>query len=290
MAETDHGVRVRAARFDAAAAHYDEAAVLHREVGARLVERFELIRMGPATVLDVGAGTGAVTRELMTHYRKARFTALDPAPAMLRLARGRAPRWRRLRGVAGRAESLPIADDTFDVVFSNLALQWVTDLPAAFAEVQRVLRPGGVFMFSCFGPDTLAELRAAWAGADAHARVNTLVDMHDIGDAMARARLAEPVMDMEYFTLTYPEPRALLRELRALGSHAIDPGRPRGLTGPGRLRAMIAAYEAGRDDEGRIPATYEVIYGHAWGTGNIFRAGERAAAQPAAGTPGSSAT
>lgn len=290
MADTDHGVRVRAARFDAAAACYDEAAVLHREVGARLVERFELIRMAPATVLDIGAGTGAVTRELMGHYRKARFTALDPAPAMLRVARRRAPRWRRLRCAAGRAESLPIADDTFDVVFSNLALQWVADLPAAFAEIQRVLRPGGVFMFSCFGPDTLTELRHAWAGVDTHARVNTLVDMHDIGDAMARARLAEPVMDMEYFTLTYPGARALLWELRALGSHAIEPGRPRGLTGPRRLQAMVAAYEAGRDGDGRIPATYEVIYGHAWGTGNIFRVGERAAARAVSGAPDASAT
>lgn len=277
MADTDHGMRVRTARFDAAAAHYDEAAVLQREVGARLVERFELIRMAPAAVLDIGAGTGAVTRELMAHYRKARFTALDPSPAMLRLARERAPRWRRLRCVAGRAEALPLADDSFDVVFSNLALQWVADLPVAFAEIQRVLRPGGVFMFSCFGPDTLVELRDAWAGVDAHARVNTLVDMHDIGDAMARARLAEPVMDMEHFTLTYPEPRTVLQELRALGSHAIDPGRPRGLTGPRRFRAMIDAYEAMRDRDGRIPATYEVIYGHAWGTGNVFRVGERVA-------------
>ncbi|WP_440996407.1 malonyl-ACP O-methyltransferase BioC [Arhodomonas sp. SL1] len=275
-------VRVRPAAFERAAATYDEAAALQQEVGRRLVERFELLRVEPTAVLDIGAGTGTTTRLLMERYRRARFTALDPALAMLRSARRRAPRWRRLRTVAGRAEALPLATESFDIVFSNLALHWVTDLAAAFADIRRVLRPGGVLMFTAFGPDTLAELRDAWAAVDGSTRVNTFVDMHDIGDAMARARLAEPVMDMERLTLTYAGPEALLHELRDTGSHAIASARPRGLTTPRRLQAMYAAYPRGAaDGSDRIAATYEIIYGHAWGTGEIFRPGERAQAATA---------
>ncbi len=281
MSEADSLPDSAAARraFQRAAATYDDVAVLQREVGERLIERFELIRLQPEAILDIGAGTGHTTRRLMDRYRRARFCALDPAPAMLATARRRAPKFRRLRCVSGVAETLPFADDSFDAVFSNLAYQWVNDLPSAFAEVQRVLRPGGVFMFTSLGPDTLTELRDAWARADDRTHVNRFVDMHDVGDALARARLAEPVMDMEYFTLTYPDVRALMRDLKALGAHNVTRGRARALTPPARLRAMADAYERHRDADGRLPATWEVVYGHAWGTGNVFRPGERATPQ-----------
>lgn len=257
--------------FDAAAESYDEAAVLQHEVGRRLIERFELIRLVPERVLDVGAGTGATTLALMKRYRKAVFTALDVSPRMLRRARRRPPPWRRLRCVVGDAQDLPLADNSFDLVFSNMTLQWCADLDAAFGEMQRVLRPGGLLMFTTLGPDTLRELREAWSEADGYTHVNAFTDMHDIGDALTRKGFADPVMDTEHFTLTYARVRELMADLKAIGAHNVTGGRARGLTGRHRLRAMERAYERRRDAEGRLPATYEVVYGHAWGTGLLPR-------------------
>ncbi|MGD8710515.1 MAG: malonyl-ACP O-methyltransferase BioC, partial [Ectothiorhodospiraceae bacterium] len=186
--------------FDRAADTYDAAAVLQREVGRRLVERLEIVKLQPDNVLDIGAGTGATTRELMQHYPRARFTGVDVAPRMLAKARGRAPWLRKLRCLCADAESLPLRSNSYDLIFSNLAMQWVGDLDRAFREIQRVLRPGGVLMFSSFGPDTLRELREAWSAVDGYNHVNRFIDLHDVGDAMTRARLADPVMDMEYFS------------------------------------------------------------------------------------------
>lgn len=251
------------ASFDRAAAHYDEAAVLQREVGRRLVERLDLVKLVPDTVLDVGCGTGAITAELLRRYRRARVYGLDLAPAMLALARRRAPWLRTLRCICADAEALPVADASIDLVFSNLTLQWCEDLDRVFREFRRVLRPGGLLMFTTLGPDTLMELRRSWSEADGYTHVNAFMDMHDVGDALLRARLAEPVMDVERLTLTYATMAELMRDLKTLGAHNLTAGRPRGLTGKGRLRAAAAAYERFRRD-GRLPASYEVVYGHAW--------------------------
>jgi len=148
-------------------------------------------------------------------------------------------------------------------VFSNLMLQWCQDPDAVFGECRRVLKPGGLLTFTTFGPDTLVELRRAWAAADSRTHVNRFIDMHDLGDALVRSGLAEPVMDVERFTLTYAEVRDLMRDLKDIGAHNANAGRPRGLTGKGTLARMTAAYEAFRKD-GRLPATYEVVYGQAW--------------------------
>lgn len=253
--------------FNAAADSYDASAVLQQEVGQRLIERLDLIRLNPRWILDIGAGTGSTTRRLMRRYPRARFVALDLAPDMLRRARRRAPLLQRLRCVCADAESLPFREARFDLVFSNLALQWINDLDRVFREVQRVLRPGGVLLFTSFGPDTLKELRQSWAQVDDHVHVHRFIDMHDVGDALVRARLAGPVMEMECFTLTYRRARDLTRELKTLGAHNVAAGRNAGLTGRRRWLAMEAAYERLRIAAGRLPATYEVIYGHAWGTG-----------------------
>jgi len=159
---------------------------------------------------------------------------------------------------------LPLADASVDVVFSSLMLQWCDPLDSAFAEVRRVLKPEGFFTFSTFGPDTLRELRSAWAEADGYNHVNHFADMHDVGDALVRAGLMEPVLDVDRVQLTYPDVLALMRDLKAIGAHNVTAGRPRALTGRGRLQRMREAYEAFRHD-GRLPATYEVIYGAAWG-------------------------
>lgn len=254
--------RVREA-FERAVCTYDDAAVLQREVGQRLLERLDYIRIEPGVVVDLGAGTGLATSVLAKRYRKARMLAMDISVGMLRQARKRGSWLRRIHAVAADAEQLPLADASCDLLFSNLTLKWCNDLEATFREFRRVLRPGGLLMFTTFGPDTLHELRACWSSVDGYSHVNQFVDMHDVGDALVRAQLAEPVMDMEHFTLTYSDVQRLMRDLKAIGAHNATTGRARGLTGKGRLRAMARAYERYRR-EGVLPATYEVVYGHAW--------------------------
>ncbi len=258
--------RVRAA-FDRAAADYDSAAVLQREIADRLLERLDYIRLSPNTIVDLGAGTGYCTSALAQRYKSSRVVALDLAPNMLRAARrnaGLLARWRGRHGyVCGDAECLPLADHSVDLIFSNLTLQWVNDLDRAYNEFRRVLRPGGLLLFSTFGPDTLKELRACWAEADGATHVSAFIDMHDIGDALLRARFADPVMDCERLTLTYRDVRTLMHDLKIIGAHNATAGRSRGLTGKTRLQRMLQAYERYRSD-GVLPATYEVAYGHAW--------------------------
>jgi malonyl-CoA O-methyltransferase len=250
--------------FGRAAAAYDRSAVLQREVGDRLLGRLDLVRLEPRRVLDLGAGTGAATEQLLKRYPKAEVYALDLAPAMLQHARRRGSWRRRPRCLAADAEALPFREGSFDLIFSNLALQWCVDLPRLFQGLLRVLRPEGLLMFSSFGPDTLKELRDSWAAVDGHSHVNRFVDMHDLGDALVHARFADPVMDMEQITVTYPRVEGLMRDLKNIGAHNVTAGRPRGLTGKGRFKVMAEAYERYRDGEGRLPATYEVVYGHAW--------------------------
>lgn len=254
--------------FERAAATYDAAAVLQQEVGERMLSRLDLVRRKPSTLLDAGSGTGGALPALAARYPQARLVAFDLALGMLHRARGRAPWWRNMvgrgpRAVCGDLERLPFAAGSFDLVWSNLALQWVNDLPRAFAEMYRVLAPGGLVMFTTFGPDTLKELRSAYAAADRHTHVNGFVDLHDIGDMLVSQRYADPVMDMEHITLTYADVRGLMHDLKAIGAHNATRGRPTGLGARSRLERVVEAYEVFRRD-GRLPATFEVIYGHAW--------------------------
>jgi malonyl-CoA O-methyltransferase len=256
--------------FDAAADGYDTVAVLQREISNRMLERLGYIRLAPRRVLDLGCGTGLALDGLAKRYRRAEIVALDFAHNMLGHARRRGHWLHRPRVICADAEQLPLADDSLDLVFSNATLQWVNDLDATFGELLRVLRPGGLLLFSTFGPDTLKELRAAWAAVDQGEHVSPFLDMHDIGDALVRARFADPVMDVERMTLTYDDVRGLMRDLKQLGAHNALAGRSRGLTGRRRLAALAAAYERERRD-GRLPATYEVVHGHAWVTAKAQR-------------------
>jgi malonyl-CoA O-methyltransferase len=259
------GVR---ASFDRASVGYEAAAVLQARVADELLGRLEPFKFAPGVVLDLGAGTGRMTRELKRRYRRALVVALDLAPGMLREARRHQQLFRRFERVCGDAVRLPIADATVDVVVSSLMLQWCDPPDQAFAEIRRVLKPDGFFAFSTFGPDTLRELRSAWAEADGtshmYNHVNRFTDMHDVGDALVRAGLSEPVLDVDRMRLTYADALALMRDLKAIGAHNVTAGRPRGLVGRARLKRMQEAYEAFRRD-GRLPATYEVVYGVAWG-------------------------
>jgi malonyl-CoA O-methyltransferase len=255
---------VRAA-FDRASSTYDAAAVLQSRVRTELLSRLELIRIAPAVVVDLGCGTGLGTRKLKDRYRAATVIGLDAAPGMLREARRRSGWLHPLQRVCADVCQLPFRDGAVHLMFSNLMLQWCDDLDGALREIRRVLAPGGFFAFTTFGPDTLRELRSAWAAADGGTHVSGFRDMHDIGDAVTRAGLAEPVMDVERLTMVYPDVAAITRALKVIGARNATAARSRGLTGKGRWRAMTEAYETQRQ-AGLLPATFEVVYGAAWGT------------------------
>jgi malonyl-CoA O-methyltransferase len=256
--------------FEQAAEKYDAAAILQHEVCRRMLERLDYIKVSPAAILDAGSGTGNALPGLMARHPGTPLIALDLALAMLERGRRRLTWWQQvpglrppLHGLCADLERLPLRNEAVGLVWSNLALQWVNDLPHTFGEMHRVLQPGGLLMFSTFGPDTLKELKRAYEGTDGRTHVNRFVDMHDIGDMLVHGGYADPVMDMEPFTLTYDHARDLMRDLKAIGAHNVTQGRPGALTGKALLTAVEANYEKFRV-EGKLPATFEVVYGHAW--------------------------
>ena len=257
--------RAVAQAFDRASAGYDDAAALQERVRNELVERLWELKVSPQTVLDLGAGTGHATRALKRRFPKSLVVAADIAPGMLERARLQSRWLRRFERVCADAYALPFRDGCFDVVFSSLMLQWCDDLDAVFAEVARVLKAGGVLLFSTFGPGTLAELRDAWEASGAPGNhVNHFFDPHALGTALMRAGLSEPVLDVDRTVFHCADVLTLMRELKAIGAHNVTKGRPRGLTGRRRLAAMTRAYESQRRDGG-LPATYEVIHAICWG-------------------------
>jgi malonyl-CoA O-methyltransferase len=247
-------------RFDRAARGYEQSAKLEAEIAARMLERLDYVRLAPSRILDAGAGSGRDARALAKHYRGAQVVALDASIGMLRAMRSATGFVTRLlsrapEGVCGDLSQLPFPGAAFDLAWSNLALHWVRDPLDAFRECARVLRTGGLFMFSAYGPDTFRELRALQpAGFPA------FVDMHDLGDMLGACGLAAPVMDMERLTLTYADARAFFADLQATAqTTAAGPG----LGGRQRILALGQALDAQRVD-GRLPVSYEIVYGHAW--------------------------
>ncbi len=258
--------RAVAQAFDRASASYDAAAALQERVRNELLERVAELEVNPRTVLDLGAGTGHGSRALKRRYPRALVVAADIAPGMLERARQQSRWLRRFERVRADAYRLPFRDGAFDLVFSSLMLQWCDDLDAVFTELARVLKPGGLLLFSTFGPNTLAELRDAWEASDAeYNHVNHFFDPHALGSALMHAGLSEPVLDVDRIVMKYPDVLGLMRELKAIGAHNVTRGRARGLTGRGRFKAMTNAYERLRCD-GMLPATYEVIHATSWGS------------------------
>ena len=255
--------RLRAS-FERASTSYDASSSLQARIAGALLERLEVFRFTPGRVLDLGSGTGRVTRELKRRYPRARVIALDIAAGMLREARRHQWPWRRFDRVCGDASRLPLKDGSIDLIYSNLMLQWCEPLAVTLAEVRRVLKSSGFFAFSTFGPGTLNELRSAWAEADGYNHVNHFSDIHEVGDALVRAGLMEPVLDVDHIEVGYPDVLTLMRDLKAIGAHNVTAGRPRSLSGRARLARVERAYESFRREQ-RLPATYEVIYGASWG-------------------------
>lgn len=259
--------RVRAS-FDRAARSYDAAAILQKEVRERMLARLDYLRIMPGTILDAGAGTGHATQALAARYRGSRVIALDIALGMLEQATRGWPWWqrwlgRRLPRICADIEQLPLASSSVDFLWSSLAIQWCNDLDATFAGMARVLKPEGLLMFSTFGPDTLKELREASRADPDHVHVSRFIDMHDIGDALVRNGFTAPVLDVEHFVLTYDDVLGVMRDLQAIGARNAAQGRRRGLEGKGFLRRLTENYERFRQ-AGKLPATFEVVYGHAW--------------------------
>jgi malonyl-CoA O-methyltransferase len=260
--------------FDRAGAHYDAAAALQRQVRAELLERLRYFALEPHCILDLGAGTCQAAPALRRRFPAARVLAVDLAPGMLKAApRSLWPR-RRFERICADAYALPLADHSVELIFSNLMLQWCDQLPRVFRELARVLTSGGLLLFSSFGPDTLQELRAAWAAADAGVHVSEFADLPLLGAALMQAGLTEPVLDIERHRLHYPSALVLMRELQRIGARNAASSRARGLTSRARLQRMLDAYEGLRGPAG-LPATYEVVYGAAFGAA----AGRRAAGE-----------
>jgi malonyl-CoA O-methyltransferase len=236
------------------------------------VARVDLLKLPPLGAVFLGWGTVLGGRALRARYPGCLGVFLFVARALRGVARAKTAWWQRSIGllwgdrtpqVCGDMERLPFADALFDMVWSNFAMQWAGSPQRVFAEMHRVLRPGGVCLFSTLGPDTLNELRSAAAQAGGDVTVHPMIDLHDYGDMLVQARFADPVMDMEYLTHTYGDVDSLLRELKTAGAGNLDPGRRQGLMGKDRLERLRRAYESKRRD-GRIPATFEIVYGHAW--------------------------
>jgi len=263
--------------FDRAAPRFDSAATLYREIADRMIERLSIIRLNATVILDAGSATGYATKLLRKRFARSFVVELDHSAAMLRQRANRRRtfvRWSGLQrsSVCADFQRMPLASSSVDLVWSNLALHWADEIPAVFAEAHRVLRPGGLMMFSMFGPDTLKELRSTFRDNDSQIndsringfRVNQFADMHDVGDVLVKSGYADPVMDMENLTLTYTNVAALLHDLKAQGSSSTEELAHKGLAARNTYAQVVARYEAFRSADGRVPATFEIVYGHAW--------------------------
>ncbi|HHQ69038.1 MAG TPA: malonyl-[acyl-carrier protein] O-methyltransferase BioC [Halothiobacillaceae bacterium] len=265
--KTQYDRRCVRARFNRAAAEYDRFAHVQQEIGRRLEQRFDLIKLVPQRVLDLGAGTGQLALAMQKRYSKAEVVAIDLAESMLKHIPRRHLFARRPSLAVADMHALPFAGSSFDIVVSNFTLQWSDDLKGLFNEIARLLRPSGVVAFSTLGPDSLKEIKKAWAEVDGKSQhVHEFEDMHDVGDAMMSALLADPVIDREEIVVEYQSVEQLLADLRGVGVGNTHQSRAAGLTGPKRWREFIQAIESQREN-GVIPLTYEIVYGLAWGTG-----------------------
>lgn len=259
-------------RFDGAAAVFESADFVHRHAAAGLLERLVPMTLTVERVLDAGTAAGAASRALAKTWRKSHVVSLDLSMRMLRKARANRSRFARISELQADAMQLPLADGSIDLVFANMLLPWSIDPAGFFGEVRRVLRKEGLIAFSTLGPDSLRDVREAWAEVDGDEHVNVFPDMHDIGDLAVRAGLRDPVVDVDYLTVAYRSSDALFRDLTHAGARNSLEHRRRTLTGKQRFARMRAALD-GRFGHDGLPLRLELVFGHAWGSGPLPAAG-----------------
>ena len=259
--------------FERAAKTYDASAVLQREVAIRLAERLEYIKLEPKRAVDIGCGTGYITHDLLKRYPKTEIISLDLSINMLQQTatvdqqdwkKWFKPQKNKPLTVCADAERLPLQNQSVDLIASNLMLQWSNNLSETFTGFHAVLAPNGLLLFTTFGPDTLKEMRESWASVDDQPHTSTFVDMHEVGDALLQAGFINPVTDMEVITMTYHSVRQLMKDIKNIGATNTHSERSKGLMGKNKLKAFEQAYEQFKTPEGLYPASWEIIYGHAW--------------------------
>lgn len=251
-------------RFDRAAASFDSTDFVHQVTREGLVARLEPLLLEPATILDLGSATGATGRMLRKRFKRAHIVSLDLSQPMLARGKERKSWFARASFVQGDASRLPFMNASFDMVVANQLLPWAPEPQPVFAEVARVLVPGGVFAFATLGPDSMREIARAWASVDSGVHVNRFADMHDIGDGLVGAGLRDPVLDVDRLSVSYDSASKLFADLTAAGARNARADRSRGLAGRRAFAAMTAALA---DSRGKITLDLELVYGHCWGAG-----------------------
>ncbi len=245
-----------AQRFNKIAESYDQASIIALETGRRLLDRLHYIKLQAGTILDLGCATGYCAEHLQAQFPDATVMGIDIAHNMLQQV--------TTARTCADAASLPIKSGTIDLVISNLLLPWCDDIGQVIGEIKRVLSPQGSFLLTTYGPDTLKELRTSWATVDQYTHTQDFYDMHDIGDALLQCGFTDPVVDMENITIRYRAVESLLKDLHESGSQNLSAKKRRTLTGRNHWQQFIKAYQDQADNEGRFPASYEIIYAHAW--------------------------
>jgi malonyl-CoA O-methyltransferase len=260
-------------RFDRVATRFDDADFVHRVTFDELLRRLSPVKIQPRNILDLGCATGTGSKQLARRFRGGRVISLDTSFAMSRRAKKRRSLLMKPFALQGNAAQIPLKAESVDLVFANMLLPWIDDLPACLSEINRVLCRDGLFAFATFGPDSLSEIREAWHSIDEDWHVNAYPDMHDIGDALVRAGLHDPVLDIDHLTVTYRDTDALYRDLSNTGARNCLFGRRRTLTGKDRFKAMDNLLAARMTDD-VLSLRLELVYGHAWGGGPRLPEGE----------------
>jgi malonyl-CoA O-methyltransferase len=253
-------------RFDSAARGFDDADFVHGVTRDGLFARLQPLVIDASIVVDLGCATGSATQRLAKRFRGAKVVAVDLSQKMLEQCRSKQRWFSKASVIQADASALPFADQSIDIVFANLLLPWASEPVVVAEEVCRVLRKDGLFVFATLGPDSLIELRNAWAGIDAHHHVNRFIDMHDVGDSLVRAGLRDPVLDVDRLTVTYDDANAIFRDLTAAGARNALQGRNGSLLGKGRFEALRENIESSGSG-GKISLSLELVYGHCWGCG-----------------------
>ena len=265
-------------RFARAAATFDSADVIHSEARSRMLERLPFFELKPRRVLDLGSATGKATVELDALYPNAEVVAIDLATPMASITQNRCDNLGSVTSLVGDAQKLPLLDDTVDLIFANLILPWC-DPQGLFQEAARVLRDGGLIVFTTVGPDTFQEIRRAWIGIDENIHVHGFLDMHDLGDIAVRSGLTEPVIDIDRFQLTYQLRERLFEDLRATGATNMAFGRRMQLTSLGRWESFCNQLEACRV-EGQLSISVELVFGLAWGLASATKPNDKVVSIP----------